>query len=218
MPGLDYWPLGSLSPGQIPIGATSLVAIGGCLGNGADPQAGPGRCGGSWSSSLGNLHFDVVVGGTSQADGGPLFVQAAQLSPGLESLEAEAGAATVSFGPQDGGQTAVAQLLREGDLEPFPPTFVGLPAGLATFGSLGFAVDLPSGNASGHLWMSLAQSQELVRPAQDPIAYFGMGGTYVVAVIGDPNAPHAFVAGDGGYDGTGLHVLVLPTSPAAGAK
>ena len=61
--------------------------------------------------------------------------------------------------------------------------------------------------------MSLAQAQQLVSPTQDPSGYYGAGGTYVVAVLGDPNAPHAFApAGDGGYDGTGLHVLLLPAA------
>jgi len=32
-------------------------------------------------------------------------------------------------------------------------------------------------------------------------------------VVGDPAAPHAFDTGaDGGYDGTGLHALVLPAA------
>jgi hypothetical protein len=44
--------------------------------------------------------------------------------------------------------------------------------------------------------------------------FFGQPRTYVVAVLGDPTAPPAF--GDGGFDGTGLHLLVLAT-PAPGA-
>jgi hypothetical protein len=89
-----------------------------------------------------------------------------------------------------------------------------VPALLPSYGQLGFAVDVAGSGSPAHLWMSLAHAQELVNPAQDPAAYFGMGGTYVVAVVGDPNAPPPFAAaGDGGgYDGTGLHLLVLPTA------
>jgi len=59
--------------------------------------------------------------------------------------------------------------------------------------------------------MSLADSQQLVNPTEDPTQFFGQPRTYLVAVLGDPNAPHAFapVTGDGGYDGKGLHVLVV---------
>jgi hypothetical protein len=91
-----------------------------------------------------------------------------------------------------------------------PPT---LPPGLAAFGKLGFAVDVEGVEAGseGHLWMSLAQAQELVDPARDPTVYYA-AGQYIVAVVGDPAAPHAFAAGDGGYDGTGLHLLVLPAT------
>jgi hypothetical protein len=90
-----------------------------------------------------------------------------------------------------------------------------LPSGLASFGQIGFGIDVLGADAgsAGHLWMSLAQAQELVDPAQDPTVYYA-GGHYVVAVVGDPAAPHAFAGGDGGYDGRGLHVLVLPATAA----
>jgi hypothetical protein len=59
--------------------------------------------------------------------------------------------------------------------------------------------------------MSLADSQQLVDPTQDPTLFFGQPRTYLLAVLGDPNAPHAFASGgDAGYDGKGLHVLVVP--------
>jgi hypothetical protein len=79
------------------------------------------------------------------------------------------------------------------------------------YGELGFAVDVPGfDGGAGHLWMSLADSQQLVDPTQDPTQFFGQARPYLLAVLGDPNAPHAFASGgDAGYDGKGLHVLVV---------
>jgi hypothetical protein len=103
------------------------------------------------------------------------------------------------------------------------PTVLGFDAGLPGYGQLGFAVDVAGFDGSaGHLWMSLADSQQLVDPTEDPTQFFGQPRTYLVAVLGDPNAPHAFapVTGDAGYDGRGLHVLVvaapLPQTSEAG--
>jgi hypothetical protein len=64
--------------------------------------------------------------------------------------------------------------------------------------------------------MSLAQAQQLIDPTQDPRDFFGQPRTYLIAVLGDPLAPHAFAPSDGeggAYDGTGLHLLVV-TTPA----
>jgi hypothetical protein len=92
---------------------------------------------------------------------------------------------------------------------------------LPGYGQLGFAVDVPGfDGGAGHVWMSLADSQQLVDPTEDPTQFFGQPRTYLVAVLGDPNAPHAFapVTGDAGYDGRGLHVLVVAApSPDSGA-
>jgi hypothetical protein len=213
---MDYWSLGSL--GSLVAGGTNVVAIEGCLGA-DDPLASVERCGPTWNAATGNLHLEVVpISNGGSADGG-LLVQAAQLSPGLQSLAGDGGATVVSFGVDQGdAQAPVALLAQEGELLPYFPTALALPADLSAFGQMGFAVDL-SGSASpspaGHLWMSLAQAQQLVSPAQDPVAYYGTGGTYVVAVLGDPNAPHAFATdADAGYDGKGLHLLLLPAAPA----
>jgi hypothetical protein len=211
MQNLDYWSLGS--PGSLMVGATNVVAIAGCLGA-DDPLASPARCGPTWNAATGNLHIEVVPVPNAAPDDAGLLVQAAQLSPGLQALAGDASATSISFGTQDDAAMPIAQLAQEGDLLPSPPTAVPLPAGLAAFGQLGFAVDVGGTGASGaaHLWMSLAQAQQLVNPAQDPSAYYGGVGTYVVAVVGDPNAPHAFATDtDGGYDGKGLHLLLLPT-------
>ncbi len=236
----DYWQIGPLS-GSVQIGAQNLVALGGCKSSSLDPAATVARCGASWDATLGNLHADVLQlqpaatpaapsgagaeGGTDaggEASAGPagISVQAAQLSPGLASLEGPAGSAIVSFGAQDAGDAAVvvATLGGEGDLEPVVPQVVGIGTDLAAFGALGFAVDVPGlDGGAGHVWMSLAQAQQLVDPTQDPAQFFGQPRTYVVAVLGDPAAPHAFSSGDGSeagaYDGKGLHVLVLASPP-----
>jgi hypothetical protein len=217
MPNADYWRVGALTPGQLRTGATNVVAIGGCLPLFDDPSASGARCGPTWSTASGNLHVDTIsFYDTLAGDGGPLMVQAAQLSPGLAALEG-AGATTLSFGTQDGGQIEVARLHDEGDVEPLSPMPLMLPTTASPFDDVGFAVDVVGADAgaAGHVWMSLAQAQELVLPQEDPTTYYRLGGTYVVAVLGDPNAPHAYSAGGMPYDGTGLHLLVLPAASGA---
>jgi hypothetical protein len=114
---------------------------------------------------------------------------------------------------QDGGSPfSIAQLGQEGDLEPASPTLLPLGSGDTIFGELGIAIAIPGvdAGAGGKLWMSLAQAQQIVRPALAPSAYYGMNGTYVVTVLGDPTIGWNT---NGRYNGTGLHVLVLPTAP-----
>jgi hypothetical protein len=213
MPNADYWQVGPLSSAAVLPGATTVVAVAGCLGA-DDPLATVERCGPTWNAATGNLHLDVVAIADGQAnaanDAGVLTVQAAQLSPGLESLQGEGGATTISFGSQADAQ-AFAQLAHEDDLGPASPFSLTLPGAIGAYGQLGFAVGVTGAEAgsSGYLWMSLAEAEQLVSPAQDPSAYYA-GGPFLVAVLGDPAAPHAFGVGDGGYDGKGLHVLVLP--------
>jgi hypothetical protein len=213
IPNLDYWQLGTIAPGALRLGATNLVAISGCRG-GDDLAANAQRCGASWDAAHGNLHLEIVPAETAAlgGDGGGLWVQAAQLSPGLEALQGSAGVTSVSFGADMSAAQPIAQLAHEGELLPALPAAVSLPPGAATFGQLGFAVDVQGVDAgdAAHLWMSLVKAQELVNPGQDPNLYFGAGGTYVVTILGDPSVAHA--DGDGGYDGTGLHVLVLPAA------
>jgi len=77
------------------------------------------------------------------------------------------------------------------------------------YGRLGFGMDVTGfDGGAGHIWMSLEQSLRLVQPMENPAIYYAAQTTFIVAVVGDPNAPHA--ASDAAYDGTGLHVLVLP--------
>lgn len=208
----DYWPVQALPAGALTRGATNVVAMSGCLPSALDPAASVARCGAEWTALAGNLHAEVAhVAPTATADAGELAFQAVLLSPALASALGDAGA-VVSFGGPDGG-TPVATLATEDDVEPPVAAVVSLGAGLAVFGELGFSVDAP-GVTGGREWMSLAQAQQLVDPTQDPTVFFGQPRTYVVAVLGDPTAPPAF--GDGGFDGTGLHLLVLAT-PAPGA-
>jgi hypothetical protein len=209
--GLDYWPVGTITRSAALPGTTTVFAIAGCLGIQADSLATEERCGPDWNAATGNLHLDVVpVPPTATVDGG-LVAQATQLSPGLVSLQGDAGTTSLSFGSVVDAQ-AVAQLGAEGTVVPiFMP--LALAPGLATYGQVGFGVavqDADTGSA-GQVWMSLAQAQELVDPAQDPTVYYAQGQV-VVAVLGDPSAPHAFADGDGGYDGKGLHLLVLPAT------
>jgi hypothetical protein len=208
----DYWRVGTFPAGALQVGTTNIVAVAGCLGA-DDPLASVDRCGPTWNAATGNLHLDVLpVPYAGPSVTAMLTLQAAQLSPGLQSLQGDAGVTAISFGTAaQANAQPIAQLTQEGDLLPIPAVSLMLPSGLAVFGQLGFGVDVQGveAGASGHLWMSLAEAQQLVSPAQDPNTYYG-GGPYVVAVVGDPAAPHAFGTGDGGYDGKGLHVLVLP--------
>jgi hypothetical protein len=201
---------GNLRADVVQVGALGQGGGGPVLGDDGGPESGTGDDGDDGAGD--GEAVDATSGGGAQL----LAVQAAHLSPALQQFQGAANAAAqVSFGPASGGQL-VAELDEEGDLRPTPPLFVPIPSAISSYGLLGFSVDVPDAGPAGHVWMSLAQAQQLVSPTQDPTAYFGAGGTYVVVVVGDPNAPHAFVldggADGGGYDGTGLHVLVLPTA------
>jgi hypothetical protein len=207
-----YWKVGPIAQSAAPPGKTTVFAISGCTGVSYDSLADSERCGQDYDAGMGNLHLDLVSLPPGIPVEGGLMVQAAQFSPGLASLQGDAGTTNLSFGSMADAQ-AVGQLGAEGTVA--TAGFLPLPAGLAAYGQVGFAVDVQGVDAgpTGQLWMSLAQAQELVDPAQDPAVYYA-GGSYVVAVVGDPFAPHAFADGDGGYDGKGLHVLVLPATAA----
>ena len=216
----DYWPVATLDVGGVVGSRDNVVALSGCLPTALDPNASNALCGASWNASAGNLHADVLQLFPNVSTGSRWYVQAAQLSPALATLEGEGGAALVSFGAEDSdADLSVASLQGEGDLS--STQTVLFEAGLPGYGQLGFAVDVGGfDGGAGHLWMSLADSQQLVDPTEDPTQFFGQPRTYLVAVLGDPNAPHAFapVTGDGGYDGRGLHVLVIAAPlPQSGA-
>jgi hypothetical protein len=205
----DYWPTTTSAPG-LQAGTNNVVTLSGCLPGALDPAASTTLCGASWTALSGNLNTQVLQLGSTQATGSQLAVQTAQLSPALAALMGDGGSAVVSFGTQgEADASTVATLQAEGLLA--APSVVSVGAGLAAYGQLGFAVDVQGfDGGAGHLWMSLAEAQQLVDPTQDPTLFFGQPRTYLVAVLGDPNAPHAFASGgDAGYDGKGLHVLVV---------
>jgi len=212
----DYWPVvAPTAPGGVLLGRDNVVALSGCFPTALDPNASIALCGSTWNATDGNLHADVVQLSPAAIPGTSWSLQAAQLSPALATLEGEGGTALVSFGAQgtDAG-TPVAILAGEGSLA--AQTTVLFDAGLASYGQLGFAVDVAGyDGGAGHLWMSLADSLELLDPTEDPAQFFGQARPYLVAVLGDPNLPHAFapVTGDAGYDGRGLHVLVIAAPP-----
>ena len=216
---LDYWPVTGTVSG-LQTAANNVVVLGGCLPAALDPNASAAACGASWTALSGNLGAEVAqLQSVVVPSGGGLAVQAAQLSPALAAFVGDGGAAVVSFGPQGAADAStVATLQTEGAL--VAPSLVSVGTDLSAYGQLGFAVDVPGfDGGAGHLWMSLADSQSLVDPTQDPSLFFGQKRTYLLAVLGDPNAPHAFGSGgDAGYDGKGLHVLVVPApAPAAPA-
>ncbi|MGD0528880.1 MAG: hypothetical protein ABSE49_27325 [Polyangiaceae bacterium] len=214
---LDYWPLPGTVAG-LQTAASNVVVLGGCLPAALDPNASTTACGATWTALSGNLGAEVLQLQNSVVPEGGLAVQPAQLSPALTAFLGDGGAAVVSFGAQGAADASVvATLQAEGVIA--APSLVSVGTGLSAYGQLGFAVDVPGfDGGAGHLWMSLAESQSLVDPTQDPALFFGQPRTYLLAVIGDPNATHAFGSGgDAGYDGKGLHVLVVPAPapPAA---
>jgi hypothetical protein len=198
--------------GGLAEGSSNIVSLSGCL-----PSADAGSataCGSSWTAASGNLHAEIAVLAGSTGAAGHLSVQAEQLSPGLAALLGDAGSAVVSFGGQGSADAStVATISSVGILS--ATAVVSIGSDLSAYGQLGFAVDVQGyDGGAGHLWMSLAQSQQLVDPTQDPTVFFGQPRTYLLAVLGDPAAPHGGGStGDGGSDGTGLHVLVV-ASPA----
>jgi hypothetical protein len=197
--------------GTVVQGLTSVIAVEGCLPALFDSNASTQRCGSSWSTLGGNLHVDVhAFSELTTVPAGQLAVQAQQLSPGLASLVGDGGAAMVSFGPQGGdGGVSVATLSAEGTVDPVTAAILDAATVPTDYGRLGFGVDVTGfDGGAGHIWMSLEQSLRLVQPMQDPAPYYAAQTTFIVAVVGDPNAPHA--ASDAAYDGTGLHILVLP--------
>jgi len=214
-PNLDYWPVASL-PAPLSSG-TNVVALTGCLASALDPLASAARCGPTWTDVAGNLHAEVALLQSLPAagDAGQLLAQSALLSPAIAAQLPDGGAVVVSFGSPDGGLVALGALTTEGQTTPAVSTLT-VGTDLSAYGTLGFAVDVPLAGEGGaeHEWMTLAQAQQLVDPTEDPTVFFGQPRTYLVAVLGDPSAPPAFgVSGDGGYDGRGLHVLVLAAPP-----
>jgi hypothetical protein len=157
------------------------------------------------------LDIQALRLGMANTFSGVLEVQAAQVASAL-------GTATVTFGPSqagDGGAEAgfQANLQTLGDVEPPAPVAVTYKQDEAAFASQGFSVDTTAADGGAvHLWMSLAQSLSLVAPTQDPSHYFTQRTPFVVAVVGDPSAPPWPGSDAGAYDGTGLHLLVLPTT------
>jgi len=189
-----------------------VVAIGGCLAQALDLQASLERCGAGWMSQTGNLHASALAVTPSPGYPGVLQVQTTQLSAAVASM----GVVQVSVTTEAGTQgTHIATLGTEGQVAPPAPATVSIGSSVAAFGNLGVALAVvgPDGGTASSLWMSLAQAQSLFAPGMDPSRYYGQAVTYLIAVMGDPNAPHAFDrSADAGYDGRGLHALVLPTA------
>jgi hypothetical protein len=203
-------------PNGIQGGTTNVVAFAGCTNAGLDPSASAARCGASYDPTHGNLHADdVPVPQLTSYPPGMLSLQAIQLSPAIADRLGDGGVATISFGAPD-AMTAITTLSSEGTVGPSSITPVQLPSGDAAtgFGALGFAIDTPgSAGADGgaiHLFLTLEQSLELYQgPMVDPATFYAQQDSFLVAVLGDPNGPLPFQSGSN-YDGTGLHLMVLP--------
>ena len=215
-----YWSM-PIPAGAVQRGAANVIAIEGCWPTTLDTTASNARCGADWTTAGGNLHVHVMTPSAPTISTPPqLHVQAAQLSVALAQLAGDAGdaGAVISFGMQDAGDAAavIASLPGLDALEPAYPVALTLPPGLASYGTVGFAVDAPGADGGGlHLWTSLAEAQRLVDPTQDPTQFFGGSQTYVVAVVGDPASADTTVGGASA--GEALHLLVVPAAPALDA-
>ena len=213
-PDKDYSQVGS--PVVLPSEGTSAVVIGGCTAGFTDAGTAP-ACGPSWTTG-GNLHADVVALSASVPPAGELSVQAALLAPALVAALGDGGAAAITYGPASGQDAGtVASLAAEGQVGALAA--VALGASLADYGQLGFSVSIPADDGGTTAeWMSLVQSQQLVDPTEDPSVFYGAPRTYLLAILGDPSAtPPTATTGDAGYDGTGLHILLIPTpAPVTG--
>lgn len=214
-PVRDYSTIPLTPSGALAQGAANVVALTGCLATALDPSANAQTCGPTWSAVSGNLAGQVLAFANAASPQGAISVEAAQLSPGLASLLGDGGSAVLGFGPEGAADaSAVATFSAGGTLSPL--TSIAPPAGLGSYGALGFSVAVQGGSGAPlYEWMSLAQSQDLVDPTQDPSLFYGQPGTYLVAVVGDPAA-----STDGGDQGKALHVLVVapppPPAPDAG--
>lgn len=214
-PVRDYSTIPLTPSGALVQGASNVVALTGCLATALDPNANAQTCGPTWSAVSGNLAGQVLAFGNAASSQGAISVEAAQLSPGLASLLGDAGSAVVGFGAEGAADAStVATFSAAGVLSPL--TAIAPPAGLGSYGALGFSVAVQGGSGTPlYEWMSLAQSQDLVDPTQDPSLFYGQPGTYLVAVVGDPAA-----SVDGGDQGKALHLLVVapppPLAPDAG--
>lgn len=207
---LEQVQLPTIAGGSIVPGATVVLWLRGCVVG--YQQGSLQRCGADWLPTTGNLRMDLasVPGALLPApEAGVFAVQAAQLSPSLAVAAGDAGA-VVSFGTQGAADaSAIATVNGPDQILPAAPLQIAANIPLASFGQLGFAVDVP-GDGGAHLWMSLSQSLNLVDPTQNPAAYFAQPTSYLVAVVGDPAGLPPGVYPDASYDGTGLHLLVLP--------
>jgi hypothetical protein len=199
-----------------------LLVVRGCLGAEADPEASVTRCGADWSAPDGNMaiaHVPLQAYGRPASDALP--VQIVQLSSAL-ALRAEGRPVGVGVGEVEAGVPAP---LFEG-LAPFgtpvPEAPLEVPLDLsettrfATHGlfltlagqpDAGDAGDPDAGDRELVLVQSLADVQRFSAPTALPPAWYAAGSSYVVLVVGDPDA----AAVDGGAASRrALHMLAVP--------
>jgi hypothetical protein len=213
-PNTDYF---TLAPISVRAGEANVVVVQGCAGELLLAQnATSAACGSTYDPVHGNVHAEVLAAAPSAPHGG-IAVQVLQLSQGLASLLVDGGTATVSLAEltPDGGAPGIIQMIAtvgpEAQVAPPAPVNLALDGSLSSYASVGVRLDLPGAEAGTRsFFLTLAQAQQLVDPTMDPRVYYGGQGTYVIAIVGDPNAPAPFATGPeaGTYDGTGLHFVI----------
>ena len=80
--------------------------------------------------------------------------------------------------------------------------------GALSVGEINARVPLSQSALSQHLAV-LREAGLVATTRKSQAVYYSLADTYVVAVVGDPSAAQAF-APDASFDGTGLHILVIP--------
>jgi hypothetical protein len=153
-----WWPLGQASAGAA---ATTVIGIEG-------PE------------SLEQIQLGIAPSPPAH----DLAFQTVLLSPKLASLVADGGAVFVTYTLEDAGAEAGATVDLSG-LVPPPPIVVPGPTTVNDSNAQGFSVDIEAadGGLTQHLWMSLAQSQDLVDPSLDPTVYYD-ASLLVPAMVG----------------------------------
>ncbi len=222
-PGVDYF---QLPPVTLTPDAANIVVVEGCAASVLLETSNTLGCGASYDPVNGNLRAEILAVVPSGTSGAGMAVQVAQLSQGLADALGEAGSASVSLAAlnPDGGATtlvrSIATVSSQGEVLPQEPMALPVDGSLSSYGGLGIRLDLPGDEAGAReVFTTLAQALQLADPTADPSVYYGSPGTYVIAIVGDPNAPAPFATGPdaGFYNGTGLHFVIAPAQPAGDA-
>lgn len=222
--GTASFDLGNLT--NAPDAGVSVMVISGCQRGADDPDASVASCGDDWTAEDGNLAVQMrPITPYSRPLANALPLQVIQLSPGLDRLT-RGQTASLSFGDLDGGATPfITQPLEAGAPAPDTPIAIDYdPTNTAAYASTGFWLAFDAGQATANatapdagddagdaavlvpspmtsLRQSLADIVALSASRQVPPGWLGSDSSYVLFIVGDPNAPSG---------ATQLHFVIAP--------